>query len=161
MQLSIDAPDPEIASAKDLARAIIERSSREAPRVYELAWRFSADTLHDGVAGHEYDGAKGDDPDAYLARTPAAAEAIQAFYEIQIRGLRRAVTAVREWQRRFPGPRHDPVPALLAYHDQAAERRAAYKPPRSGAGRIAWGYPAAGVALVGGVIWLVRRRSHR
>src|SRR5207245_2081297 len=71
MQLAgIDQPDPEIAAAPDLARAIIARSSREGPQVYRLAWRFSAKTLHDGVSGHEYDPSKGDDPDAYVERSP-------------------------------------------------------------------------------------------
>jgi hypothetical protein len=158
LQLAIDAPDPQIAGAPDLARAIIERSSREAPEVYQLAWRFSAETLHDGISGHEYDGSKDDDPDAYIAHTPEAEQAIRAFYDLQIRGLRRAVTAVREWQRRFPGRPHDPVAALLAYHDQAAERRAAYKPSASDRAGIAWGYPLAAAALIGGAILLVRRR---
>ena len=161
LELPIDVPDPEIARAPDLARAIIDRSSREAPQVYELAWQFSAPTLHDGVSGHEYDGAKGDVPDAYVAHTPEAAQAIRAFYELQVRGLRRAVTAVKEWQRRFPGPRHDPVPGLLAYHDQAAARRAAYVPAASGAARIAWAYPLVAAALLTGAVLIIRRRSRR
>ena len=162
LHLAIDDPDPEIAQAPDLARAIIGRSSREAPEVYRLAWRFSAETLRDGVYGHEYDGAKGDDPDAYVSRTPEAEQAIREFYALQERGLRRAVTAVREWQRRFPGNPHDPVPQLLAYHQAAAQRRASYQPARSGPPGIAWGYPALALLLVGGgaaLIW--SRRSKR
>jgi hypothetical protein len=160
--MDIDTPDAEIAAAPDLARAIIDRSSREAPQVYRLAWRYSAQTLHDGVYGHEYDGAKGDDPDAYVAQTADAQQAIRDFYAIQERGLRRAVTALREWQRRFPGKPHDPVPQLVAYHEAAAQRRASYKPARSGAPPIAWGYPAVAALLVGGagvLIW--SRRSKR
>lgn len=160
LQLSIDVQDPEIAAAPDLARAIIDRSSREAPEVYRLAWRYSAETLRDGVYGHEYDGAKGDDPDAYVARTPEAEQAIKEFYAIQERGLRRAVTSVREWQRRFPGKPHDPVPDLLAYHEAAARRRAAYQPAKGGPG-IAWGYPGAVAALVAGVALIWSRRSKR
>ena len=161
VQLDLDGPDPEIAAAPDLARAIIDRSSREAPEVYRLAWRFSAKTLRDGVAGHEYDGAKGDDPDAYVEQTPQAQEAIRRFYALEARGLRRAVTALREWQRRFPGPPHDPVPQLLAYHAQAAERRLAYKPAAAEHPGIAWGYPAAAAGLLGAcvlIVWRGRRR---
>jgi len=160
MQLAdIDQPDAEIAAAPDLARAIIERSSREAPQVYRLAWRVSTQTLRDGVSGHEYDGSKGDDPDAYVERTPEAQVAIEEFHAIEIRGLRRAVTAVREWQRRFPGKPHDPVPQLVAYHEQAAARRAAYKPPASGHPGVAWGYPIAVVALLGAAVAFARRKS--
>ncbi|MGZ6125986.1 MAG: hypothetical protein ACXWLR_13550 [Myxococcales bacterium] len=160
LKLAIDVRDPEIAAAPDLARAIIERSSREAPEVYRLAWRFSAETLRDGVYGHEYDGAKGDDPDGYVLHTPEAEQAIRDFYAIQERGLRRAVTSVREWQRRFPGKPHDPVPELLAYHDAAAQRRAAYKPAATGPG-IAWGYPGAVAAVIAGVALIWSRRSKR
>jgi hypothetical protein len=161
LHLAIDARDPEIAGAPDLARAIIDRSSREAPEVYRLAWRYSAETLRDGVYGHEYDGAKGDDPDAYVAHTAEAEQAIRDFYAIQERGLRRAVTSVREWQRRFPGKPHDPVPELLAYHDGAAGRRAAYKPSASGRPGIAWGYPGAMAAVIAGVALIWSRRSKR
>ena len=161
LPLAIDVPDREIASAPDLMRAIIERSSREAPEVYRLAWRYSAETLRDGVYGHEYDGAKGDDPDAYVLRTPEAEQAMRDFYAIQERGLRRAVTAVREWQRRFPGKPHDPVPALVAYHDAAAQRRAAYKPEATGSPGIAWGYPGAVVILIAGAAVLIRRRRSK
>src|SRR5207237_479145 len=136
MQLAgIDQPDPDIAAAPDLARAIIERSSREGPQVYRLAWRFSTQTLRDGVSGHEYDGSKGDDPDAYVERTSEAQAAIEEFHAIEIRGLRRAVTAVREWQRRFPGKPHDPVPQLVAYHEQAAARQLGRVRPLSAGGR--------------------------
>ncbi len=160
MQLAgIDQPDPDIAAAPDLARAIIERSSREGPQVYRLAWRFSAKTLHDGVSGHEYDPSKGDDPDAYVERTPEAQAAIGEFHAIEIRGLRRAVTAVREWQRRFPGKPHDPVPQLVAYHEQAAARRAGYRAPATGRQAIAWGYPIAAVALLGAAVAFARRKK--
>jgi hypothetical protein len=161
LKLAIDDPDPEIAAAPDLSRAIIERSSREGAEVYRLAWRYSAKTLHDGIYGHEFDGAKGDDPDAYLSHTPEAEQAVRDFYLIQERGVRRAVTSVREWQRRFPGQPHDPVPGLLAYHDGAAKRRAAYKPPVPGGPGIAWGYPGALAALAGVAALIWSRRSKR
>jgi hypothetical protein len=157
LPLELDQPDPEIAQAPDLMRAIIERSSREAADVYRLAWRFSAKTLRDGVYGHEYDNTKGDDPDDYVAHTPQAQQAIGEFYVFQSRGLRRAVTALREWNRRFPGPPHDPVPELLGYHTQAAARRAAYRPKSKEQG-IAWGYPAVALALLAGLAVLARRR---
>lgn len=159
MQLAgIDQPDPGITAAPDLARAIIERSSREGPEVYRLLWRFSAKTLHDGVSGHEYDASKGDDPDAYVERTPEAQAAIEEFNAIEIRGLRRAVTAVREWQRRFPGKPHDPVPELVAYHQQAEARRAGYRAPATGRQAIAWGYPIAAVALLGAAVAFACRK---
>ena len=155
----IDQPDADIAAAPHLARAIIERSSREGPQVYRLAWRFSAKTLHDGVSGHEYDPSKGDDPDAYVEQSPEAQAAIEEFHAIEIRGLRRAVTAVREWQRRFPGKPHDPVPQLVAYHEQAAARRAGYKAPATGHQAIAWGYPIAAVALLSAAFAFARRKG--
>jgi hypothetical protein len=157
LPLDLDRPDPEIASGPDLTKAIIDRSSREGADVYRLAWRFSAKTLRDGVSGHEYDGSKGDDPDAYLARSTDADDAVREFYVLQSRGLRRAVTALREWNRRFPGAPHDPVPELLAYHAQAAQRRAAYR-PKSEKRAIAWGYPAAAAVLLAGLTLFVRSR---
>jgi len=160
LPLELDQPDPEIASAPDLMRAIIDRSSREAADVYRLAWRFSAKTLRDGVSGHEYDNSKGDDPDDYVARSPEAQEAIREFYALQSRGLRRAVTALREWNLRFPGPPHDPVPDLVAYHAQAAERRAAYRPKSEKQG-IAWGYPATAVGLLAGIAMVARARRRK
>jgi hypothetical protein len=159
--VEIEQPDPEIANAPDLARAIIGKSSREAPEVYRLAWRFSANALRDGVYGHEYDSARGDDPDAFISHTRDARAAITGFNAIELRGIRRAVTAVRAWQRRFPGPAHDPVPALVAYHAEAARRRAAYVPSRPEQMGIAWGYAAAAALLLAAAAALVRRRMLR
>jgi hypothetical protein len=157
----IGAPDPDIANARDLARAIIEKSSREAPEVYRLAWRFSAKSLRDGVSGHEYDGARGDDPDAFISHTREARAALAEFDAIELRGIRRAVTAVRAWQRRFPGPAHDPVPMLVAYHAGAARRRAAYVPSGPEQMGIAWGYAAAAALLLAAAAALARRRMLR
>jgi len=156
--LQLDEPDSEIAAAPDLTKAIIDRSSREAAEIYRLAWRFSAPTLRDGVSGHEFDGAKGDDPDAYVDKSPEARVAIDRFYAIEARGLRRAVTALREWQRRFPGPAHDPVPGLLVYHSKAAERRAAWRPAVAGKASVAWGYPIALMAVVAAAAMVVVRK---
>jgi hypothetical protein len=158
---AIDVPDAAIAAAPDLARAIIEKSSREAPEVYRLAWRFSAKTLRDGVSGHEYDGARGDDPDAFISHTRDARAAIMEFNAIEVRGIRRAVTAVRAWEQRFPGPAHDPVPMLVAYHAQAARRRAAYVPSGPQQLGVAWGYAAAAALLLAAAAALVRRRMMR
>jgi len=158
LSLQIDQPDPEIAKAPDLTRAIIDRSSREAAEIYRLAWRYSAGTLHDGISGHEYDGAKGDDPDAYVKDTPEAKEAVRQFYALQNAGVRRAVTAVREWQRRFPGPEHDPVPQLLAYHAQATQRRASWRPAAIEEQKVAWGYPLAAAILVFILVVFLRAR---
>jgi hypothetical protein len=160
LQLAIDTPDPEIALAPDLARAIIQRSSREAPEVYRLALRFSAETLRDGIDGHEYNGAT-DDPDAYVLKGSQGKQAIREFYALQERGVRRAVTAVREWQRRFPGRPHDPVPGLLDYHEAAERRRATYTPAESGNPGMAWGYPGAVVGFVGVVALVIQRRRRR
>jgi hypothetical protein len=110
------------------------------------------------VYGHEYDGTKGDDPDAYVLHTPQAEQAMREFYALQLRGLRRAVTAVREWQRRFPGKPHDPVPGLIAYHAAAERRRATYTPAAGGSPGIAWGYPGAAIAFIGIVALVVGRR---
>lgn len=157
----IEEPDAAIAGAADLPRAIIEKSSREAPEVYRLAWRFSAKTLRDGVSGHEYDGANGDDPDAFVSHTRDARAAIAEFNAIELRGIRRAVTAVRAWERRFPGPPHDPVPVLVAYHAQAAHRRAGYLPQGAQQMGIAWGYAAAAASLLAAAAFLIRRRMLR
>jgi hypothetical protein len=157
----IDQPDPDIAGAPDLARAIIDKSSREAPEVYRLAWRFSAKTLRDGISGHEYDGARGDDPDAFVSHTRDARAAIAEFDAIEVRGIRRAVTALRAWERRFPGPAHDPVPMLVAYHAEAAQRRAAYVPQGPQQMGIAWGYAAAAALLLAAAAVLIRKRMMR
>jgi hypothetical protein len=157
----IDQPDAEIDGAPDLMNAIIERSSREGPEVYRLTWQFSAKTLHDGVDGHEYDGAKGDDPDQYVEHTAHARAAIDQFNQIELRGVRRAVTAVRSWMRRFPPPADDPVPMLIAYHQEAARRRAVYVPESKETLSIAWGYPA-GVLVVlvaAALVWRSRKRT--
>src|SRR2546425_13117055 len=104
--------------------------------------------------GHEYDGAKGDDPDDYLRPDPAA---LAAFYELEGRGLRRASTALRVWESRFePARGREPAQAavqrslalLLAYHEAAAARRASYQPTSEEPLGIAWGYPAAALALL-------------
>ena len=161
LPLKLDQPEEEIAKAPDLMRGIIEKSSREAPEIYRLAWHYSAKTLRDGVSGHEFDGAKGDDPDAYVADSPEAKDAIQKFYVLQALGIRRAITAVREWQRRFPGPEHDPVPQLLVYHPQAAQRRASWRPASVANPKIAWGYPIAATVIVAGIALLIVRRARR
>ena len=145
------APGPDFGRA--IAQATIDASSREGGEVYRLTYRLTAKTLRDGL-GHEYDGAKGDDPDDYLRPDPAA---LAAFYELEGRGLRRASTAVRLWRSRFESARAgEPSQAavqrslalLLPYHDAAATRRAAYQPAPEEHLGIAWGYPAAALALL-------------
>ena len=135
-------------------RQIIAVSSREAPEVYRLAWRFSAKTLRDGIDGHEFDGAKGDDPDAYI--DPSQTAAIEQFYALEERGIRRAVGALHAWQ---VGPERDLVPMLIAYHARAAERRADYRPAGPENLGIAWGYPVAAAVLLAGGVALIRWRS--
>jgi hypothetical protein len=161
-----------IPDAADFGRAItqavIDKSSREGGEVYRLAYQLTAPTLRDGL-GHEYDGAKGDDPDQYLAnRDP---QTLRAFFEIEGRGLRRAATALRVWLTRFDSARAHVAPAapaanierdlalLLPYHDAAAARRAKYKPEVEEPSRIAWGYPITMVALIAlGLAAVARRR---
>jgi len=144
----------------DLAQALIEVSSPEAADVYRLAYAFSARTLRQAF-GHEYDGAKGDDPDDYLAPpSPERDRALTEFYALEGRGLRRAATALRLWLARFEDGRRGPaaevrgfavqrsVAFLDRYQREAAERRARYQPEFEQRSRIAWGYPIAAVALV-------------
>jgi hypothetical protein len=158
-----------------LAKALIEESSFEAPQIYRLSWAFSARTLHDGVSGHEYDGSKGDDPEAYLESSAAAEQAVSDFFGLENRGLVRAATALRLWQRLFDAEHENAAPdllrrraaerelqILLPYHAQAAQRRAAYQPASPQGAGIAWGYPAAAAALLAGAAALVwSRRSKR
>jgi hypothetical protein len=156
-----DAGDPALdgaGSASALARGIIDISSQEAPEVYRLAWRFSAPALRDGIHGHEYESNK-DDPDDYVDRSKQ--EAIDKFFQIEGLGLRRSVNALRIWQRQFPGAPHDPVPELIAYHAQAADRRARYRPASPEQMGIAWGYPAAAAVLAAGVALIVSRSLKR
>ena len=135
------------------ARDIVRESSREAPEVYRLAWRFSAKTLRDGISGHEYDGSKGDDPDAYVDATKS--EEISRFYELQQRGVRRAVGAVRAWTP----VEKDPTAMLVAYHAQAAQRRASYRPAAREELGIAWGFPAVAALILAAVMWSFWRRE--
>jgi hypothetical protein len=184
--LDEDAPDL-LASARprlsrspdtfgsDLAQAMIDVSSPEGAEVYRLAYALSAKTLRQG-GGHEYDGAKGDDPDAYLAPpSPERDRALPDFYALEGRGLRRAATALRVWEARFEEARRAPaaevrggaaqrsVAFLDEYHREAAGRRARYQPDREERSRIAWGYPIGAIALVLIAVVAVakRRRSKR
>jgi hypothetical protein len=157
----------------DVTQAVIELSSPEGAEVYRLAYSFSAKTLRQG-GGHEYDGAKGDDPDAYLA--PASQErdrALSGFYSIEGRGLHRAATALRFWEGRFEEARRAPAAQVTAfaversvtfldrYQREAAERRANYQPKTEEQSRIAWGYPIVALALLAMVGLLVARRRSR
>jgi hypothetical protein len=160
------------AFGSDLTQAIIELSGPEGAEVYRLAYALSAKTLRQG-GGHEYDGAKGDDPDFYLAPpSPERDRALSEFYALEGRGLRRAATALRLWEGRFEEARRGPpgevrggaalrsVAFLDEYQREAAERRASYRPEREERGGIAWGYPIAALALVaiGGAVVTHRRR---
>jgi hypothetical protein len=153
--------DPSLESAPGalaLAKRIIDISSEEGPQVYRLAWTFSDPSLRDGVKGHEYESDK-DDPDVWVDHSKT--DALKQFYELQDRGLRRAVAALRIWQKQFPGAPHDPVPALVAYHQQAAARRASYAPATPERMGIAWGYPAAAAALLLAAAGIWSRLSKR
>ena len=151
------ADDPAIHG--DLAKALIRESSREGPRIYRLAWRFSAKTLRDGVNGHEYDGDKGDDPDDYV--DPSKTKELAEFYALETRGLVRAATALRQWRAQFASEKAD-IPALAKwledYHAQAARRRAAYQPASPERMGIAWGYPVAAAVLLAAALALIWSR---
>ena len=152
-----------------LAKALIAQSSREGPQVYRLAWQFSAPALRDGVYGHEYDGDKGDDPNDYIDKTKTAQ--LAEFYQLQMRGVRRAATVLRVWQKRFDAEHERADPALLRrvavermdallvpYHQQAEKRRALYQPVPPERAGIAWGYPVAAAVLLAGAIALIWSR---
>jgi hypothetical protein len=156
-----------------LAKALIVKSSTEAPEVYRLAWTFSKPALRDGVGGHEYDGDKGDSPDDYV--DSSRTQALQQFHDIEARGVSRAAEALQIWQKKFDieHERADPallrrraversLALLLPYHAQAAGRRSKYEPASPERAGIAWGYPAAAAALIAGALVLIRsRRSKR
>ena len=157
----------------DLTQAVIELSSPEGAEVYRLAYALSAKTLRRG-GGHEYDGAKGDDPDAYLAPpSPERDRALSDFYALEGRGLRRAATALRIWEARFERAWRGPsaevrdgavlrsVTFLDDYQRKAAERRTRYQPEREEQSRIAWGYPIGAVALVAIAVVLFARKRRR
>ena len=150
------ATDPAITDA----RSLIAASSVEGPQVYRLAWKFSAKTLHDGVHGHEYKSGT-DDPDDYVDKAADLSE----FYALEKRGVVRAATALRVWQRRFPQAQADLAglaDSLSRYHAQAAARRASYRPAGPEIQQVAWFYPiAASVLLAALFAWSWSRLSKR
>ncbi len=157
-------PGPDFGRA--IAQATIDVSSREGGEVYRLTYRLTAPTLRDGL-GHEYDGAKGDNPDDYLRADPGA---LAAFYELEGRGLRRASTALRLWESRFESARGREPPrdgvqrslaVLLPYHEAAAARRASYRPASEEHLGIAWGYPITALALAVLIVAAATRRWRR
>ena len=142
------------ASSGQFGRAItqttIDQSSVEGPEVYRLAWKITRPELRDGM-GKEFVGGK-DDPDLWIQRGPETDAALERFYELESHGLRRAATALRLWDRDF---RAAPaaliateVAFLVPYHEQAAARRAAYRPAPAERQDIAWGYPAAALGIL-------------
>ena len=132
---------------------ILEKSSREAADIYRLAWHFSKPTLRNGIDGHEY--VDGDDPDQYVDWSRQ--DAVEKFYDLEERGLRRAAYALR----RFTLQKSDPTAMLLAYHAQAAQRRATYRPSTGESLGIAWGYPIAAALLLAGAALIASRLSKR
>jgi hypothetical protein len=150
--------DPQI-HGDDLAAVIIAISSREAATAYKLSWTYSAPSLRDGIAGHEF--GDGDDPDKWVSQTPEAKEAIAQANELGWRGLRRAATAVRlQWKaiRAVTDPSLTREAAFLTdYHSQAAARRAQYHPAGPENLGIAWGYPFSALLLIAVIIYFIRR----
>ena len=157
-----------------IAETLIDVSSREAADVYRHAYAFSSPELHDAL-GFVYDGPPRDDPDNFLAPpSPEVTRAISEFYVIEARGLRRAGTALRLWQRLFTEATAGDAEAARArsfartlayvvpYDDEAAARRAAWRPEQSAPPGIAWGWPLGLAALVlGAGLLFVRGRSKK
>ena len=153
--------------ARTLCDALVESSSVEAPEIYQLAWAFSAKTLHDG-AGHEYKSPP-DDPDQFLApETPERAARLRRFWELEGRGLTRAGTVLRAWQAEHDkaAPEAEDLrehivrrmlAQLLPYHLAAAERRAKYVPAGPDEQHVALGYPLAALALLVLIAFVVLR----
>lgn len=158
--------------AAGLVRALVKRGGAEAPEIYRLAWGLTVPTLRD-ARGHEYDGDKGDDPDTFVDPSGAEGQArLARFYDLEGRGLARATTALRLWQEAYEAEARLPdararastrvLAALVAYHREAAARRAAYAPPAPAAKQpVAWGWPLGAAALLLLAGWLVRRRVRR
>ena len=61
----------------------------------------------------------------------------------------------------FIGPEHEPVPQLLAYHAQAAQRRSAWRPASAEEQKLVWGYPIAFAVVLAAVAFLILRRARR
>jgi hypothetical protein len=160
------------AFGRDIAFSLIEASSREGPEVYRLIWRLSAPALRDG-AGPEYDGAR-DDPDRWVLESgPGRAELLASFYELEGRGLRRAGSALRLWQRQFEATAAgDPqavrteavqraLSFLLPYHRAKEQRRAAYAPPPPERSSIDLRWSAGAVLGIGLAVLATRLRRRR
>ena len=149
-------PSGEVGRA--LADALVEVSSHEGPEIYSLAWNLSAASLRDG-AGHEYSSPP-DDPDAFLAAPSADTEArLTRFYTLDGHGLVRAGTVLRAWQAWHDAAAPQAASmrvaivqrmlgTLLPIHEEAAARRANYKPAGQATAKIAWAYPAALLVLL-------------
>ncbi len=142
-----------------IAQTLIEESSLEGAEVYRLAWKLTRPELRDGM-GKEFVGGK-DDPDLWVEHGPRAGAVLEQFYELESHGLRRAATALRLWDRDFRAAPAALLPAeiayLIPYHEQAAARRAAYRPAAAERQGIAWGYPIAAAALVMLFAFVLRR----
>jgi hypothetical protein len=161
------------AFGRAIALSLIEASCREGPEAYRLIWRLSTPAMRDG-AGHEYDDAK-DDPDQWLLPGgPGRAEILASFYELEARGLRRAGSALRLWERQFEAAAAgDPqavrteavqrsLSFLLPYHRQKEQRRAAYAPALQGGRSIDFRWSAGAAVLIALAVLAtrgLRRRS--
>ncbi|HEY2031349.1 MAG TPA: hypothetical protein VGH20_19295 [Myxococcales bacterium] len=158
---NLSRDDPAIHG--DLAAAIIQLSSREAPEAYRLAWTYSAKSLRDGIHGHEYK--DGDDPDQWVSSTKEARAAMDKAYALGWKGLSRAATAVRaEWGTVKSGTKPaltEEAAMLTAYHHAAAERRSKYKPAGPETLRIAWGYPITAALILVVAVYFIARRARR
>ncbi len=142
-----------------IAQADIDQSSVEGAEVYRLAWKLTRPELRDGM-GKEFVGGK-DDPDLWIEHGPKTDAVLAQFYELESHGLRRAATALRLWDRDFRASEAALIAAeidtLIPYHEQAAARRAAYRPAAAERLGIAWGYPIGAATLVLLLALLLRR----
>jgi len=160
VQLDLDEPDPADRLPRRTSRARSSIAPAARPRrFYRLAWRFSAKTLRDGVAGHEYDGARGTIRTRTWSITPEAQEAIRQFYALEARGLRRAVTVLREWQR-GSRVRARSGPAAARVPPSGGGAGASYKPAAAET-RPSPGIPGRSRGAAGACVLIFRRARKR
>ena len=171
VDLAVSAAGPTGEVGRALADALVEVSSHEGPEVYAQAWKVSAKTLRDG-AGHDYQSPP-DDPDAFLSPPSADRDAaLSRLYALDGEGLVRAGTVLRAWQRWHDAAAPQAAPrrvaivqrmlsTLLPIHEEAAARRAAYKPAAQEALKVAWGYPVGALVLLVGIVALIVRALRR
>jgi hypothetical protein len=142
-----------------ITEQLIERSSYEGAPVY-AAIREVADRSLSRV-GHHFEDA--DDPDRFIR----AGADLSHFYDLQVRGARRADQSLTAWWQRFsachgPAPRF--VEALIKDRldalDAADARARAFEPKPPTRAEIAWWVPVLYAALLA-IAYAIFRRIRR